>query len=182
MKQPLPSVNLLGPNFQNKPYYHFSVDDVFDSLIEITRNEAPLFSHPFFALMKEFHDECGAQVDLELFWEREIDGVLYTLSDVRDLTEEIHASGSWLRFGPHAHSYMLAPFEQTPDEQMAVFDKIYEQISRFAGKELYAQWVRLHYYSESYELADYFSKYGVTALFSTDREVGSHRKIGRAHV
>jgi len=166
---------LVSSEFHNVPWYHFSIDDVFDSLIEITIKNMPLFEHPFFALMKEIHDTYGAQIDFELFYEKEIDGVLYTLEDVRDLREEIKKKGDWLRFGPHAQNYMVAPFEQTPEEQEIVFDKIYKEIDRFAGREFYAKWVRLHYYSESYELASYFKSKGVTALFSTDREAGSHR-------
>ena len=161
--------------FHNVPWYHFSIDDVFDSLIDVTTKNIKLFENPFFALMKEVHDLYGTQVDLELFYEKEIDGVVYTLEDVRDLSEELSESGGWLRFGPHAKNYEVAPFEQTPEEQEIIFDKIYSEIDRFAGRKYYAKWVRLHYYSESYELATYFKSRGVTALFSTDREAGSHR-------
>lgn len=169
--------SIIPPAFQDRPWYHFSVDDVFDSLIDVTRQGTPLFEHPFFALMKEVHDTYDAAIDLELFWERDIDNVLYTLRDVRDLREEIRKEGSWLRFGPHAQSYMVAPHEQFPHEQQRIFDDIYEQVERFAGKEFFAPWVRLHFYAESYELADYFKNKGVTALFSTDREAGSHRML-----
>ncbi|MCB9819645.1 hypothetical protein H6789_03000 [Candidatus Nomurabacteria bacterium] len=170
-----PIADLVPPEFLNKAWYHFSVDDVFDSLIDVTKRDIPLFSHPFFALLKEVNDQYDIQVDLELFWSKEIDGVLYTLKDVRDLTSEIKEVGSWLRFAPHADSYMVPPFEQTSDEQKVVFDKIYNEIDRFAGKSLCGKWVRLHYYSEMYEMANYFQQKGVTALFSTDRPVGSHR-------
>lgn len=165
----------VSSEYHNKPWYHFSVDDVFDSLIEVTIKNIPLFKHPFFSFMKEMHDLYGSQIDLELFYEKEIDGVVYTLSDVRDLSKEIMESGNWIRFAPHAQNYMIAPFEQTLEEQELIFDKIYFEIDRFAGNLFYAKWVRLHYYSESYELATYFKSKGVTALFSTDREVGSHR-------
>ena len=128
--------------------------------------------------MKEVHDVYGAQIDLELFWEGEIDGTAYTLRDVRNLSQEIEEHGQWLRFGPHAQNYTAAPFEQDPEEQKNVFNNIYAEIDRFAGKEYYAKWVRLHYYSESFELASFFKNKGVTALFSTDRDVGSHRMPG----
>ncbi|MEZ4103683.1 MAG: hypothetical protein R3B60_00125 [Candidatus Paceibacterota bacterium] len=170
-----PIGKLVPLEFHNIPWYHFSVDDVFDSLIDLTIKKTPLFDNPFFALMKEIHDEYGAQIDLELFYEKDIDGVLYTLKDVRDLRGELAKDGNWLRFGPHAKNYMTAPFEQTPEEQELVFDKIYNEIDRFAGREYYAKWIRLHYYSESYELASYFKKKDITALFTTDREIGSHR-------
>lgn len=170
-----PIASLIATEFTKLPWYHFSIDDVFDSLIEVTNKKIPLFEHPFFALMKEVNDLYGTQVDLELFFEREIDGVNYTLCDVRDLTKEIQDAGSWLKFGPHAQNYMMAPFEQTKENQVEVFDKIYAEIERFAGKQTFAKWVRLHYYSESYELALYFRGKGVTALFTTDKEKGSHR-------
>ena len=170
-----PIATLLPQSFQTIPWYHFSVDDVFDSLIEITLKDIPLFEHPFFALMKEMHDIYDVQVDLELFWGKEIDGVFYTLREMKDVSKEIKEQGSWLRFGPHAYNYMVAPFEQTREEQIEVFNNIYSEIDRFAGRQFYATWVRLHYYSESYELASYFKERGVTALFSTDREAGSHR-------
>lgn len=167
--------DLIPTEFINKPWYHFSVDDVFESLIDITNRNVPLFSHPFFQLLKEVHDQYGIQADLELFWSKEIDGTIYTLEDVRDLSRELVEAGSWLFFGPHAQSYKIPPFEQTTEEQKEVFNRIYTEIDRFAGKYTYAKWIRLHYYSEMYELADYFKSKGVVALFSTDREAGSHR-------
>ena len=92
-----PIGKLVASDFHNLPWYHFSIDDVFDSLIEVTVKNIPLFKHPFFSLMKEVHDKYGTQVDLELFWEREIDGTLYTLADVRDLKEEPVAISASLR-------------------------------------------------------------------------------------
>ena len=38
------------------PFYHFSVDDVFESLIEITDKGIEVFEHPFFSFLKELHD------------------------------------------------------------------------------------------------------------------------------
>ena len=170
-----PIADLVPPEFLNKAWYHFSVDDVFDSLIDVTKRDIPLFSHPFFTLLKEINDQYDILVDLELFWSKEIDGVVYTLKDVRDLNSEIREVGSWLRFAPHAYSYKVPPFEQTSDEREEVFDCIYNEIDRFAGPDLYGKWVRLHYYSEMYEMADYFQQKKVSALFTTDRSVGSHR-------
>lgn len=175
IKQTATEQTIIPLEYINKNWYHFSVDDVFDSLIEITRNEMPVFSHSFFKILKEMHDQYGTNVDLELFWCRNIDGILYTLKDIRDIRNEIAKSGSWLRFAPHAHSYQIAPFEQNANDLKRLFDSIYIEIDRFAGNNTYAHWVRLHFYSEMYELAEYFKNKGVVALFSTHREVGSHR-------
>ncbi len=160
---------------EQKSHCHFSVDDVFESLIEVTDQNIPLFDHPMFALLREMHDLYGTQVDLYLFSQKEVGGVLRTLSDVRVIRDEIINSGSWLRFGPHAFSFEVAPHAQSPSEQIEVFNAIYKEIDRFAGKDMYASYVRLHYYSESYELADYFKEKGVESLFSTDRPAGSYR-------
>lgn len=164
-----------GQDVSHTCWYHFSVDDVFDSLIEITDRKIPLLEHPQFALLYEMHKKYGTYIGLNLFFQKKIDGKMRTLSEVRDLQQELHASGDWLKFGPHALEFETAPYDQEPEAQVEVFDRIYTEIDRFAGKESYAQWVRLHYYSESYELAEYFNLRGVQALFSTDRPAGSHR-------
>jgi len=59
--------------------------------------------------------------------------------------------------------------------QTALFAGIYNQIDRFAGKDMYCSWVRLHYFSELYEQGPYFAEKGVTALLTTDRPAGSYR-------
>lgn len=156
-------------------WYHFSIDDVFDSLIDATDRGIPLFEQPMFALLKEMHDTYGTHVGLNLFFQKEIDGKIRSLTEVRDLHAELITGGGWLKFAPHALDFDTAPYDQQPSEQIKTFDCIYDEIDRFAGKEFYARWIRLHYYSESYELAAYFTSRGVQALFSTDRPVGSHR-------
>ena len=156
-------------------WYHFSVDDVFQSLIEVTDKNIPLFDHPHFSLLKEMHDLYGMHVGLNLFFQKEIDGKIRSLKEVRDLQEELRDSGGWIFFGPHALDFNNAPHQQTKDQQIATFDSIYKEIDRFAGDKRYAKWIRLHFYSESYELVDYFKLKGVEALFSTDRPVYSHR-------
>lgn len=157
------------------PRYHFSIDDVFECLIEVTDRNIPLFEHPFFSFLKDMHEKYGIHIGLHLFFQREIYGKIRTLKEIRDLREEVASSGGWLHFGPHALDFPTMPFNQTPEEQIELFDRIYDEIDRIAGNDTYARWVRLHFYSESHELADYFTKRGVTALFSTDRPAGSHR-------
>ncbi len=170
-----PLSELLDIEAPAPPWYHFSIDDMFDVLIEVTDKNMPLFQHPLMALLKEMHDRYGMHVDLELFYQKEIDGFVRTLKEVRSLREELLAAGDWIHFGPHALDYQTAPFEQSPEDQKKVFDDIYREIDRFAGSDMHGQWVRLHFYSESFELGEYFRGHGVTALLSTDRAAGSHR-------
>lgn len=158
-----------------KNWFHFSIDDVFESLIEVTDNDVPLFEQKMFKILKEMHDIYGGQVDLELFLEKEIDGRVRSLAEVRSIQNELIEAGSWLKFAPHAKNYQVAPYQQSVDELQQVFSAIYSEIDRFAGANTYTPWVRLHYYSEAYELKKYFHAKGVVALFTTDNLAGSHR-------
>jgi hypothetical protein len=157
------------------PFFHFSIDDVFRCLIKVTDNHIPLFSHPFFRFLKEIHEGFDVNIGLHLFFEEQLEGKIRNLSEVVDLTEQLAQSGSWLFFGPHALSPDISPYMQSPKDQKTTFANIYREIDRFAGPERHAQSIRLHHYSESYELSSFFHKYGVLTLFSTDRDTTSHR-------
>lgn len=157
-----------------KNSYHFSVDDVFDSLIEVSDERILLFDQPFFKFLRNIHQKFDANIGLHLFYQKKINNNLRTLQDVPDLKGQLK-NEKWLFFAPHALEYETPPYIQSIDEQTSAFEKIYREIDRFAGKDTYTKYVRLQYYSESFELEKYFKTKGVEALFTTDREVGSHR-------
>lgn len=160
---------------KTNPLYHLSVDDVFDSLIEISLTGESLFDHWFFKYFQTLHNKFGTELDLYLFFQKRINNKLYTLKDVDDrVKSELHEN-QWIRFGPHALNYDTAPYNQSARELISTFDMIYQEIERFAGKNMFSSYVRLHFYSEMFELSSYFKKKGVKALFSTDRPVISYR-------
>ena len=148
--------------------FHFSVDDVIAPLIEVSDRRAPLFSHPFFADLRELHCSFGTPVDLYLFFEQQVDGGRRTLRDVSAHVREEFQQASWLRLGPHGLDSDHPPYVQTPEEQRTVFDAIFREIDRFAGPGKRSQWVRLHCFSEAYEAADYWRENGVSTLLLTD--------------
>lgn len=158
-----------------KSSHHFSIDDVFNSLIEVSDQNIHFFSHPFFKFIKSLHDQFGTNINLYCFYQREIDGKVRTLKDVSGRIKQTIQNNPWMRFGPHALDYPTAPYAQKPRDAMRVFDMIYHEIRRFAGDGNYSRLVRLHYFSELYELANYFRRRGVDALLSTDKNVFSHR-------
>ncbi len=156
------------------PRYHFSVDDVFESLIEVSDSEQPLLDHPLFAFLDELHQRYGLTTDLYVFWRQTINGHERTLRDVSlHLASELR-NIPWLRFGPHGLDYDNPPYEQSMDEQRRTFDAIYEQIDRFAGPEKRSRWIRLHYFSESFELGSYWQINGVSTLLLTDQPAVSY--------
>ncbi len=158
-----------------EPWYHFSIDDVFDALVEVNDKKISLLEHPTFSFLEKMHKAYGLHVGLNLFFQKKINHEMRYLSEIRDMKEEIKSLGGWLKFAPHALDFETAPYDQKPEDQIGVFDKIYSEITRSAGQDSYARSVRLHYYSESYELASYFKEKGVQALFATDRPSGAHR-------
>lgn len=159
----------------HRPCYHFSVDDVFDAFIEVSDRQLSLFDHPFFRFLKDIHAEFDSNISLYLFYQKNIQGRLRTLAEVTDTNRNILRENEWLQLGPHALDYDTPPYAQTPTEQIKTFDAIYTEIDRFAEQGARSKWVRLHYFSESYELAEYFKAAGSNALLSTDKEAVSYR-------
>lgn len=159
----------------SSPYYHFSIDDVFDALIDVSDSGLPLFEHPFFAFLDEAHRRFQIAVDLYLFVKKRIGGVERTLREVSDRLRADLELAPWIRFGPHALDYESPPYAQEPQEQERVFAETYAEIDRFAGRAQRSRWVRLHYFSEAYEIAPFFKREGTEALFLTDKPAAAYR-------
>lgn len=156
------------------PTLHFSVDDVFESLVRVSDRGAGLFEDPFFAFLEELHRRWRIHVDLYLFFRQEIDGRIRTLEDVSSSLARDFRKAPWLRLGPHALDYDHPPYAQSHDRQQAVYDAIYAQVDRFAGAGSRARWVRLHYFTEAFGMADYWRRNGVSTLLLTDKPAGSY--------
>ena len=129
--------------------FHFSIDDVFDSLFDKT--------HPLVDFVNKL--DVVHPVDLYCFYQ---DGDK-TLCDIT----ENHFNGH-VEFNVHGLDKETPPYAQVPEEQKSVFNDIYYEFQRI-GYERSNQ-TRLHYFSESYELSDYFLERGVDTLFTTDKE------------
>ncbi len=158
---------------KKKIYLHFSVDDVFKSLIEISDKNIKLKNHWFFSKFYKLWKKYKVTTSLYIFYEGKINGRLRSLTEVRNIAEELKEN--WIFFGPHALNFSSPPHKFPAKSQMKHIAKIYTEIQRFTGKKYFTKQVRLHEYSESYELKNFFNNYKVTSLFSTDKIVGAHR-------
>lgn len=155
--------------------YHFSVDDTLDCLLEVSDRDQYLFDHEFFSLLRQLHDQFNAQVELYLFLRKQCGGAHRSLADVSDSLKPAFQASPWIRLGPHALEFDTPPYAQTVEAQQAFCELTYEQILRFAGENCASRWVRLHYFSECYELATYFRSRQVEALLTTDKPAVSYR-------
>ena len=82
-------------------FAHFSFDDVRFCMIDLMNNAntyTSIFDNPFFAMLKEIHDACGAIFSLYLF-------LVNTDSDISDypskFATEFMSNSDWLKFGIH---------------------------------------------------------------------------------
>ncbi|MBM3223999.1 MAG: hypothetical protein FJZ47_09385 [Candidatus Tectomicrobia bacterium] len=155
--------------------YHFSIDDVFDALLDASDRQMPLHAQPWFNFLAQVHERFGTQIHLYVFYQRWEHDRWRTLDELSPVVQDVLRRTSWLHFGPHALDADTPPYTQTLAAQMAAFEAIYTAIAPFAPPPRRSPWVRLHYFSEAYELAAYFHAKGVTALLSTDKPAVSYR-------
>lgn len=127
-------------------------------------------AQPFLAFCSQLAAE-GAITDLYLFRRMHgIDGRVRSLDEVANpLAIDALAGLAGVRFGPHAEDYATAPHAQALDRQAATMRGLFNVISRLALPEARARWVRLHYFSECFEIAPVFREHGVEALLTTDK-------------
>ena len=105
--------------------------------------------------------------------ECKINGKLRNLSEIKSLKNQIKEN--WLYFGAHAFNHQSPPHQISINLQKKHINKIYKEIIRFTGTKYLAKSVRLHEYSECFEIKDTLKKYKIDSLFTTDRKIGSYR-------
>ena len=157
------------------PFYHFSVDDVFDAFVEISDRGSRVVDHELFALLDDLHRRCGTTTDLYLFAEHDVGGKRRRLSDVSGRHRAEYEALRWLRLGPHARDIDTPPHAQSAADVQTTLGDIYSEIARFAGATPRSRWVRLHAFSECYECAPFLREMGVDALLLTDKEAHAYR-------
>ncbi len=155
--------------------YHLSVDDVFESLFRDIGPEIEQPADDLFTFLTFLHASSDCNVELYVFEQGKVEGIQRSLAEVPDHLHKEFLSRPWLRVGPHAKCYEEPPFEQTLDQQETTLKGVYQQIDRFAGHQSRSRWLRLHYFSECYEMAPFLLSQGVDTLLLTDRESVSYR-------
>ena len=56
----------------DKPFFHFSIDDVIDSLIEVSNPSNDFFSNSFFNFLDTLHSKYDVNIDLYCFYQKNI--------------------------------------------------------------------------------------------------------------
>lgn len=155
--------------------FHFSIDDVFGGLIDLSDADVSPARLPLFAFTEALAAE-GAVTDLYLFRSGpDRDGRIRRLDEVSEGAARRLRGLAGVRFGPHAENYATAPHAQPIAAQRRTMAGLFSAIGRLSRAGQRSRWLRLHYFSECYELAPLWHAHGVEALLATDKPALAYR-------
>ncbi|MDD4870503.1 MAG: hypothetical protein PHR77_08070 [Kiritimatiellae bacterium] len=130
----------------SQPRYRFSIDDNSFFLRDIFQKKyTSLFDCFYLRSLRDIHAKYGAKFVLNIY---------YTTGDDFSLPQfphsykgEWHDNSNWLKLSFHAHANDPdRPYQDAPPEQlMADFDQVVEQILRFAGEQTYSPPTVIHW-------------------------------------
>ena len=130
----------------SRPRYRFAFDDTSFCFRDIWQQQyRSLFDCFFLSMLRDLHEQYRTKFVLNIY---------YTTADEFDLTRfpdryrsEWRDNAHWLKLAFHAHADQPArPYIDAPPEQLiADFDKVRDQIYRFAGEESYSPTTIVHW-------------------------------------
>jgi hypothetical protein len=138
--------------------FRLSSDDNILFLQDINKNKdtySTIFENPYLATYKRAHDEFGAKVHLNLFYEFIPDGRYFSsereyfnLSMMTDkFRREFSANSDWLKLAFHANAeFPDKPYKDAAPEKLREdYLKVCREIERFAGRECISNTTTLHW-------------------------------------
>jgi len=139
------SIKVIG-DINSKPRYRFTIDDNIFFLKDIAQKGYPsLFDCFYLKGLRELHRKYGTKFVLNIFYASE-DG--FTISQFPDKYKgEWKDNSHWLKLSFHAYKeFPDRPYQYAPPQKLAKdFDKVREEIIRFAGEETYAPTTVVHW-------------------------------------
>ncbi|MBQ7363306.1 MAG: hypothetical protein IJW48_02530 [Clostridia bacterium] len=125
-------------------HYVFTIDDNVRFLYELTRdNPSSLFNHPYTAMLQRLHEEYGAKIQLNLFYEYGD----FTLGQMTDrYRDEWRLASEWLKLSFHSRREVRSPYKDS--DYGTVFSDslaVGREILRFAGESSLAKTSTIHY-------------------------------------
>jgi len=130
----------------SRPRYHFALDDNIYFLRDIARKKYDsLFDCFYLKLLRDLNKKYGTRFSANIYFEAE-DG--FKLTEFPDkYKSEWRDNSQWLKLAFHAYANEPArPYQEAPAEKLiGDYDKIAEQIHRFAGAETFAPPTNLHW-------------------------------------
>jgi len=136
---------------------HLSIDDVIDSLNDLTDNQHrydSVFSQSFFNYLRALYKNHGAKFSLFVFEKR---GRFHIDRVPIKYQKEFEQNSSWLRFGFHGSD----PAKDADLHELKhSFDNTHNAIIRFSGKKSLCNVLRLHHYRGDEEFINFLVAQG----------------------
>lgn len=130
----------------SQPRYHFAVDDNIFFLRDIARKKyASLFDCFYLKILRDLNKKYGTRFSVNIYFAAE-DG--FTLPQFPDrYKSEWKDNAGWLKLAFHAYADSPGrPYQNAPAEVLIRdYDKVAEEIHRFAGAETFAPPTNLHW-------------------------------------
>jgi hypothetical protein len=130
----------------SRPRYHFALDDNIYFLRDIARKRYDsLFDSPYLRLLRDLNQKYGTRFSVNIYFEAE-DG--FKLTEMPDRYQsQWKDNAHWLKLAFHAYANKPdRPYQDASAEKLiADYDKVAEQIHRFAGAETFAPPTNLHW-------------------------------------
>ncbi|NPV08106.1 MAG: hypothetical protein HPY83_18270 [Anaerolineae bacterium] len=134
------------------PRFRFSIDDNILFLKDLAQSSySSLFDHWYLAFWRGLHERYGAKIHFNIYYQTDESvyaNGFFRLTDMPErFKEEWQANSDWMRLTFHAwQNKPDRPYQHATYEQMAHdYDKITEQIVRFAGPELLSTFTTVHW-------------------------------------
>ena len=122
---------------KQKQYIHFSFDDVYECLSDITLHTGEyqsVFENQLFAWLKRMHDRYGAVFSLYTF-NHSSKEPSYDISNLPDCyAKEFAENASWLKFGFHAEDDLTKYTEDEPEQILKDYQKFLAAILHATGQ------------------------------------------------
>ena len=148
---------------------HYSFDDVYEILRELTEHSADyasIFDCRRLAALRKLHKKYDAKFSMFCFEE----AAGYHISNVTTkFRAEFERNSDWLKFGYHGKDRQTKFHEGFPLEE---FRKSYENaeqaIIAFAGKASLCKTIRLHFFMCTTQQKQFLKEKGIVALLASD--------------
>lgn len=143
---------------------NISIDDVELSMKDLYENPKykSLFEQPFFRYLKDCHEKYNCTFTLYLYANM---GGQYSNKFKKEFLE----NKDWLQFGFHA---VKPVFDKAETSNIIIFSEAYEHLDScieiFAGPEMKASALRLHYYYATPKEISFLHKKGINRLLAAD--------------
>jgi hypothetical protein len=147
------------------PRYNFAVDDNIFFLRDIARKKyASLFDCFYLKMFRDLHEKYGTRFALNIYFAADDDFSLPQFPD--HYKSEWKDNAGWLKLAFHAYANSPdRPYQDAPAAKLlADYDKVAEEIHRFAGEDTFAPPTNIHFAMVTPEAIKALHGRGVRAL------------------